>query len=241
MGLPAGTALTVHHAGNFEILDSGTYENFSAVTVYVGASNVTIRRCRVYGMKSWNGSITVSSTATNTVIEDCDIGPDAGFFDSPAVFGKTYSARRNWVHGFRDAFEGETRLVVESNYYATLEAGDARRLLVARGAVEGLVVRGNVCDLGETGYSCLDINRDPPAHGVETSFIERNWFNTGNYTLRLNGLRSGTDGGAAVMLRGNRFGPHKQYGYLYGSDAWIASEDNFDVGTQMFVDLSNKP
>lgn len=242
VGLPPGTAVNVHHGANLSISDSGTYENFSATTVSIGASNVTIRRCRVFGLERWNGAITVSSTATNVVIEDCDIGPDAGHFDSPAVHGRSFTARRNWVHGFSDAFVGDTRLVIESNYFATMAPGDARRLMVARGSiVEGLVVRGNVCDLGETGYSCLDINRDPPAFGVETSFIEHNWINTGNYTLRINGLRSGTDGGAAVVLRGNRFGPHKQYGYLYGSDAWIASEDNFDVGTQMFVDLSNKP
>lgn len=208
--------LTSATGGNLTV--AGTVlENLDiAGTVYVKASNVTIRNCRITAGSFY--AIQCTFGFTGLLIEDCEL-TDAS---SAMIYGGDFTARRlNIHHGGADGIKTTHDVLVERcwiHHLGMIPTAHADGVQ-ARDGGANFIFRHNNFDLpvGLAGFVSNSAFILQSVGGQLTNaIIDSNWLNGGNYTVY------GADM-AGVTVTNNQFGRGYQYGLRSGvlDQSWI--------------------
>jgi hypothetical protein len=184
-GVPSGTTLT--NSGTITTTSAGQVIQNLNVTggISVAHNNVTIRNCRVTGIKSW-AVIEQNGSVTGTLIEDCEADGERRL--GSYGIGVSGTVRRCNVHGVENGLNPQSGSLYENNWVWGLNPtgtdphSDA---CPAQGGTSNVIVRHNTLDItGSVGFNA-------------TFFINSYFGNTDNFLVDNNlmiGVPAATQG-----------------------------------------------
>ncbi|NUP07164.1 MAG: hypothetical protein HOW73_14005 [Polyangiaceae bacterium] len=221
-GVPPGTVLTPQD-GDITVTKDGTILDAIDLdgSVYIEAKDVTIRRSRIRGGIEIGHYPTY--VASGVLIEDCEIGPDAGYGGVHGVYDRNFTLRRSNVHNFHLGVQANSNATIEHSYihhpYANLEDGHegigvmsyapfgpGSITLFCNDVDMGVPAPDGPEGVGNASYEGVDQDGGDPLADL---VLDRNWFNGGSYTVYV------LDHWQSVTATGNRWGHVAAYGPLH--------------------------
>lgn len=209
-------------AGNLNSVGAGqVIENrFLAGHIVVNHPNVTVRNCRVVGNNAYAGLIfTGNASAENTLVEDCEFGPDgATQLTSDAFNGKNfnYTMRRCKIHNLTDGTKMGAG-VFEDNYIYNIGPRDTAhhdgvQIMGNGGGVTYIRHNTITIGLGKVGAYNATVFIKSDASAIGTVYVENNYVDGCGFTFKWGGGPNGYP--TKVYATGNRFGHNSPYGQI---------------------------
>ncbi len=201
-GVPPGTVLTPR-TGDIVVTTPGqVLEKLDLRgTIWVRASNVTIRQSRIWGgpIDPNDSPIHVDSTTTGTVIEDCEIGPDTGADPRRAITGDAhFTVRRVNIHNHQTAVRAAWDVRIENSYFhhpggpdssgvfSYLPRGPGAIALYCNDIAMGVPAPGTPQQVGNDAYEGVD--QTSTSVPLADLVLDHNWFGGGSYAVYIKHL-----------------------------------------------------
>jgi hypothetical protein len=226
VGIPPGTPLTPH-PGDLQVATDGQVVDALDVAgcVQITGADVIIRRSRIRCPQ--HTGLPAISPGPNTVIEDCEIGPDSGEGPGSAIALSGYTLRRCDIHNCGDGARASANVLIEGNHLhhtfnlAPNEPGVGIYLLDPQGS---LVIRDNrieyaVPAAGSASASEAALFGFDNVSGANpaTLLVAGNLLDASSIPLRLN------DRWRSITFQGNRFRRSSSQPVLYSAEDAVGS------------------
>lgn len=249
-GVPAGTpALTQH--GALTITKSGVYDHMDVHGfVNIKASNVTIKRSILRGGVATSGNpglVSVSSGATNFVLEDSTLVPEHPSVAIDGIRGANYTLLRVEIHGTVDGAKviGNNVTIANSWIHGTVayahdpyqsngpSHNDAIQILGGH----NIHISGNTIAGGSN--SAVQVTQGSGA--VTNLGFTGNWFDGGACTVNL--ADKPLTSMSSLNISNNVFGhtsTYKNCAIVYSAGVSMTHTGNYWAGTRTQVALSKR-
>jgi hypothetical protein len=179
--------------------------------------------------------IWVNASATNVVIEDCELDGSAGGNNSMGVIGPV-TVRRCDIHGVENGIQPFSGSVIEDNYIHDLSAPGSPHYdgMQINGSDSNIVVRHNTIINDHDQTAAFGIWND--FGGVSDVLVENNRLIGGGYTVYVRGDAGGGGTVTSITIRDNRLG-EGYWGFYSIVQASVDWSGNVDDSTGQSVNF----
>jgi hypothetical protein len=249
-GVPAGTPTLTRH-GALTITKSGVYDHMDVHGfVTIKASNVTIKRSILRGGVATSGNpglVSVSSTATNFVLEDSALVPEHPSVAIDGIRGANYTLLRVDIHGTVDGAKiiGNNVTIANSWIHGTVAYAHDPYQSNGPSHNDAIQVLGghNIHITGNTiaGGSNSGVQVTQGSGSVANFGFTGNWADGGACTVNLADKPLATM--SSLNISNNVFGhtsTYKNCAIVYSTGVSMTHTGNYWAGTRILVALSKR-